>query len=200
MAGVTVQHDETTERSGETDAIEAGLRDGAVVKVSGAFAGATLLAKRIKHYGPDTDGTPELRGPVHSVRAEGGDGELVLGAVHIAFDAGTAWKDVETDAPRRLTREDVLSVLERGANAAASEGWTVESSLYDLVADPGELQPVARWTGPIGDATPDELVRLSRALDDLGANLAIGRIWSADDQALLSDEALGDLRAIGYVR
>ena len=78
--------------------------------------------------------------------------------------------------------------------------YGIESTLYDLSADPEELRPVARWEGAPGPETHAEIARLSHLLDELGPTLVDRRIWSEEDRRALSREDTDALRAIGYVR
>ncbi|MEW6071941.1 MAG: sulfatase [Planctomycetota bacterium] len=165
-------------------------RPGRAAKVRGEIVDGVLSADRLKLYAAGEKTDLEVRGPIGGLRPEADGLSIEIGGVWIAVDAKTAFKDVPEDEHGRMSREDVVRLLELGA-AAPSQGFPVEAPLlFDLVRDPGEREPRAAEPG----------TGLARTLEELGARLAGTRVFGAEDRILLTPEAVEKLRAIGYAR
>jgi arylsulfatase len=204
LAGVAVRLAPGATFSGEAALAQAGLREGLLVKARGTVAEGALLCERLKFYA-DEPGPPEARGTVEALQLDGAGARVRLSGLWIAFDGNTQWKAVALPAgvggdPPSFPREELAAALELGADGALRAGWTIDCSLYDLHADPGEQAPVARWSGPLQAATHDDIRRLSEAADARVRDLLARRTWSAGDEAALGASAVDDLRQIGYVR
>ncbi len=166
------------------------LHEGLPVKVKGDVTeDGTVHARRLKFYAEDADFGPEVRGRISSISVEDGDCTIALGPLTLVLA-----DDAKIDAPGggrpRLSRADVIRLIESWGPGESPEGFEIVREGYDLDADPGEQAPAfdAETWGPI-EAIAD---RLSRSL--------LGRmVWSEEDRAELSEQDLEALRAIGYV-
>ena len=67
----------------------------------------------------------------------------------------------------------------------------METRLFDLLGDPEEQAPVE---------DPQRAERMGSALDRFTEGLALRRIWSEADRAILEPKAIEALRKLGYVR
>jgi len=204
LAGLPVRVAPGASWSGEAALAQAGLREGALVKARGSLAEGTLLCDRLKFY-TDEPGGPELRGTVEAVELDGSDARVRLSGLWVAFDDGTEWKNVTLPEGLRgdrpsLGREELAAALALGSEGAQRAGWTIDCTLYDLLADPGEQEPVARWSGPLQPAAHADIRRLSAAADARLSELLARRTWSAGDETALGASALDELRQIGYVK
>ncbi len=204
LAGVAVRLAPGASFSGEAELAQAGLREGALVKARGVLADGALLCDRIKFYAEEP-GPAEARGTAEAVEVDGHDARVRLSGLWIAFDDHTDWKNVVLPEGAggggpSLLRADVAAALALGADGAARAGWTVEHALYDLAADPGELSPVARWSGPLLPAAHEDIRRLSAVADAHVRELLARRTWAAGDEATLDESGVEALRQIGYVK
>ena len=89
-----------------------------------------------------------------------------------------------------MTRMEVVRFLEAGGAAAAAEGYSLRETLFDLLRDPGEADPL----------TPAAHEERRDTLDTLTRRLVKVRFFGADDRILLTPEAAERLRDIGYGR
>ncbi len=180
VSGVQVATEPLPELYGETRderGQERSLAAGMLVKARGARDAQGLFrAEKLKLYAPDAEREHEVRGQV--TRFDAG-GSVWLGQVEVRFDPGQV--ELELDDPR----------LDRAALARWLQGEPVElssgDSSRDLAQDPGELLPLAG--DPFGLGA--DLERLTRAL-------FLQRTWANADRVRLSDDALQELKAIGY--
>ena len=161
------------------------LPDGLGVKVVGTAPDGVLAARRIKFYPPDDDTDRELRGTVAAVDAA---------RRRVRIDGlWTDWTDAtefELDRPRpRLERTDVARIVDLGAAGAVRAGYAVETRLFDLREDPGEQRAV--------DA-PEIEAELADRLETMARRLLLRAVHVAP--AALPDDALEELRKIGYAR
>jgi arylsulfatase len=204
LSGVPVRLLPGASFSGDAALVQAGLRDGMLVKARGAVDGGTLACDRLKFYAEEP-GPAEVRGTVEQVDVDGPGARVKLSGLWIRFDADTKWKTVALPegaegAGPSLSREELREALALGADGAANLGWSIECALYDLAADPGEQAPIAHWSGPLLPAAHADIQRLSAEADALVSELLGRRVWGASDEAALSDSALEALRQIGYVK
>lgn len=199
VAGVEVHvtpetelYGEIPKRDGEAARLEDGVpREGTMVRVVVIPGASGLIAQRIKLYGPEEGIECVLRGPVTEAEGARERGRLRLGTIWIEWNAATKWSSrIDAQSPT-LSREDIATIAELGAEEAARLGYRVETRLFDLATDPHEMAPVS-------DAQRTAV--LSTELDAFAGRLARGRIWSASDRAALSSETIRALRGLGYVR
>lgn len=156
------------------------LKVGVPVKIKGHFEDGVLIARRVKGYEADVEFENEIRGLVDRALLTNGVGQLRMGALTIEVGAESDW-----DLPKPyLKREALTSFVE-------SQGgeFEIELSLFDVLADHAELD-VIKLKDP----------QLEGELRRLFAELAQTRLWSQADRRALDEEAINDLRGIGYVK
>ena len=162
------------------------LRAGRSVKLEGAFRDGAFHAERLKLYPADADAGLELRGPLLAgTLQEDATGTLTIGGLELRVDA---WTDLDLPSAkkkRRMTREQVVEVVD---GDASPEDYEVELTWYQLDADPDELDP------------RDDPAPLETLLDNLTRALGQRRLFDEDDRIHLTQDAIDALRAIGYAR
>ncbi len=199
VAGVEVHVTPETELYGDLpkrDGQAARWEDGVplertMVKVLATPSADGFTAQRMKLYGPEERIECAIRGAVTAAEGTRERGRLRIGTIWIGWNAATTWSSrIDAQVPT-LSREDIATIAELGAEEAARLGYRVETRLFDLAADPHEMAPSA-------DVQRTSL--LGTQLDAFAARLARNRIWSANDRAVLSSETMQALRGLGYVR
>lgn len=199
LCGQSVEVDRDTELYGELpvrDGKTLGWNDGVpaegvLVKAVARLENGRRVARKIKFYAASEPLELSVRGPIVSVRGQRGQGTLEIGGVSIEWDASTRWPKLEGAVSAEMSREDILRILDREAGSGAPEGTRVESSLFDLASDPGELKPV-------DDAAV--AARLGSTLDAFSSGIAPHRVWGPGDRTILDPAAVEALRKLGYVR
>jgi len=195
IAGLDVWMDAVTDIYGEAEERSA-LQPGTPVKAKARRVDGRLVATHVKVYGAETDGDPEIRGRITRRELDGDRGVIWLHELPVAFDEETVFKDVGDLS--RVTRDDVAAILSGGAERAETGGMSVVYQLFDLGADPGELEPVERVTR-LADGS-ERLREISEQLDMI-SRAAHGRShWAGEGAGTLDPELLEELRALGYVR
>jgi hypothetical protein len=199
IAGVEVDVTRETELYGEVpqrdgkpaDWDDGVAPEGALVKVVVTSNADALFAQRLKLYGPEEKVACEFRGAVTAAEGTRERGRVRIGTIWIDWNDATKWQsDLDSRTPT-LSREDVATIAELGAHEAVRLGFGVESTLFDLAADPRELAPLV-------DAARTQ--HLGAALDAFASDRVRRRVWNASDRAVLSSETIQALRNLGYVR
>jgi hypothetical protein len=152
------------------------LAGGVLVKVKGSARQGSLVARKIKLYGPDDELELELRGPLSvlsSARVEVGGFEVELAETSVV-DLGDGAED--------LGPEDIAAILQ---GEVALEQRSVTS--FDLGSDRAELTPRE------GGRLLEEPARLARLRE-----LFESRVAGSGERKHLSAEEVGDLHALGY--
>ncbi len=187
IGSVAVHVSEATTLSLVDETQDEEIAVGRTVKVRGVLSSGRLEAGRLKLYSLD-DRTPlEVRGTVTSIDVDEGIGSIVLDGFTVVIDKKTDFKNVSLKARRpRLERAGVLEFLTQGVEDVRESGIEVRESVYDLAADPDELQAV------IGTQ------RLADALDALSRELLNVRLFEGSDRLLLTPEMIRKLRELGY--
>jgi arylsulfatase A-like enzyme len=195
IGGLAVRLDPSATFSGEVpdkSDPKGSLREGTMVRATGTLAGGAFLAKKIKVYPLTEEREFQIRGTVVAVEGSGESGRMRVDEGWIAWDPATEWEVAESGVREKaLARERIAELFGEGGRGPEQAGFAVETSLYDLAADPGETRPVA---------DPDRERRLAEALDALSRRLCRERIWGPEDRRLLDAETLQRLKALGYVR
>ncbi|HKB16675.1 MAG TPA: sulfatase-like hydrolase/transferase [Planctomycetota bacterium] len=195
IGGVGVRLDPSATFSGEApdkSDPRRSLREGMMVKASGALANGAFLAKKVKIYPLTEEREFEVRGTVAVVEASGERGRFRLDEGWIAWDPATAWGFPDSGvAQEALARERIAELFGEGGTGPGKAEFVVETSLYDLAADPGETHPVV---------DPDREKRLVEALDSFVRRLCRERIWGPEDRRLLDAGTIQRLKALGYVK
>ena len=157
---------------------------GDMVKARGALddSGAFVAAK-IKLYPEDEDVEEEVRGILEEV----GDGSVVVGGFRVARDDDTELELADEDLDD-LGREAVLAYVAALVEGSDPRPFDERVEHFDLAADPSESDARAAGAGGVPDAARTRHLRA----------LLEARFWTDDDTAELSEEQLGDLRALGY--
>ncbi|MEO6710638.1 MAG: sulfatase [Planctomycetota bacterium] len=162
------------------------LVDGLGVKAVGSFQEGVFVAAKLKLYSADKPSSSEVRGNIGSVEERPDGLRLKLGGVKIDCDAGTKW-ELGSASAQKLTREDVMRIVELGGPGALEAGFGLEAQLYDLASDPQEQQPLKT-----------SVEEMSRGLDEFARALLHRRAFGPAQRAALDEGAVRDLRAIGY--
>ncbi|MCI0587041.1 MAG: sulfatase-like hydrolase/transferase [Planctomycetes bacterium] len=195
IGGLAVRLDPSATFSGEVSdkaSPKASLREGMMVKATGTLADGAFLAKKVKIYPLTEEREFEIRGTVVAVEGSGESGRLRLDDGWIAWDPVTAWEFPDSGVRREaLARERIADLFAEGGRGPEQAGFAVETSLYDLAADPEETRPVS---------DPDRERRLAESLDALSRRLCRERIWGPEDRRLLDAGTIQRLKALGYVR
>lgn len=179
LDGIPVRLLPETAYYGQIDSAD-DLAVGTAVKVKGHFENGMLIARRVKGYEASLKFENEIRGRVDSSRLTKGVGQITMGALTIEVDDESDW-----DLPKPyLKREALTSFVE------SQDGeFELERTLFDVAADSAELH-----ASDFGDAN------LERELRQLFVELARTRLWSQADRRALDEEAIADLRGLGYVK
>lgn len=190
IAGMRVRYDSESKRQTEAGTSGPELANGLVVKVRGPHTDGALQAERIKFYPPGESAQLEVRGVVEHIREEDRNSLVTIGGFEVHTLPTTVFKGIEQGSPKRkLSRDQIALLLDAGAGPqAASSGYELRHTLYDLARDPAELAGTSSAPG-----TP-----LDGRLDELGAALAPLRIFGSGDRKTLDSEAMRELQDIGY--
>lgn len=166
------------------------LADGVLVKVRGELRDGTLLADRIKLYGGDAERVFELRGVVVEVEhADRADPRVLIGGFWVQLDDATRVKDGSSKL--RMTKQQVAQVLELGEAGVRDLGYSVTAQVFEVRADGQE---------EVRAATESVLAEWNQRCDVWVRGLIARRSFSDSDTAVLGEDALDQLRAIGYAR
>jgi arylsulfatase len=190
IAGIRVAYDAETRMQTDVGTGGPALAEGLVVKARGAVQDGEMRAERVKFYAPDENPGFELRATLGAVDIQGGAGTVTLGGFKVQVSSETSLKDENSKSvKRRLTRQEIATLLEGGASATAEANqYTVTRELFDLGSDRAELSPN---TAPRG-------APLDARLDELGTALTKKRSFGEGDQKTLDSEAVKALQDIGY--
>ncbi|MCP4249733.1 MAG: sulfatase, partial [bacterium] len=195
LAGIPLRFSSDTDFHGEIadDADAAALlREDYPIKAQGAFEGNVFMARRIKFYPPDKGLDPVIRGRIEEVEGTASDGRFRIDQLWVRVHRKTDWLVADLDLGKdRLERDEVAFMLESGSEEAGRAGYAVSTWTYDLASDPGENHPIE---------THPRQTALTTDMNELGAQLLRRRIYTSEDEAVLSAEAIEKLRAIGYVQ
>ncbi len=185
LGAIPIHINPVTDIDHDDEARDLSVRDGRIVKVRGPIEGGVMTAERVKVYPVGEDEVFEIRGPVDEIDVDLATrlGRIVIGGIEVRIDPATELKNasVITKGPA-LDRNEIIAIL-------ASNGGSgrFDEALYDLARDPLELDPEA-----VGDD------RIRTLLEDFAAQAVRKRVFGDGDRMLLTEEAIQDLRRIGY--
>ena len=153
------------------------ISPGQMLKARGNLIDGSLVARKIKRYGPDSEIETEIRGPIDVIDEH----EVRIGGISLAVDKDTL---IEF----RTARVD-LGVKQVNALLLGELAWQERSITgYALDADTRELSPMELKEGALDQGS--KLEQLRRFLET--------SVWRDERGQELTDDLRDDLKAIGY--